>query len=181
MKLQNSVFVGLLSVSLAVAASCLAKTEVEELKPATVITTEQMQQELAQSATNKIYAGTKAGSQVVVYEDVKNQEALVKLIISKMAPNSTTYLFINEKAIYKHLYSWLRFYAGRNYDFDGYRVIMGKEGAKEIGKMRVYRIWVMKTLRSPKSKVQHGVYCPIPPSSPYPTIQVDLFGGSWQP
>lgn len=181
MKLQNSLIVGLLSIFLAVAASCLAKAEVEELKPAVVITTEQMQQELRQSAIGKVYVETKDGSQVAAYENTKNQEALVKLIISKMVPNETTYLLTNDKATYKHLYSWLRFYAGRNYDFGGYKVTTGKEVAKEFGKIRVYRLRVIKTLRSPKSKVQHGVYYPTPPSSPYPTIQVDLFGGSWQP
>jgi len=157
------------------AVPCLANTGDRELEPSIQITSEQMKEELALECANNVYVKGQNEEKVSVYSETKDAESMAKLIALNMPADEVTFIYTSDRKTYKNLYRRFRYYAGRNYDFNGYRLITGKEGEKEIGGLPVYRIWVMKVVRPKEAAVQQQVRLSGPVRSPYPAIIIDIF------
>ncbi len=164
-----------LCLFLLVALSCSAQLQDKELETSVTISVEQMKKELAEGWGNKIYVREKEDKDVAVYSGMQKPESTGKLIVLNMTPDEVTYIYTNDKKVYKKLYSRLRYYAGRNYDFNGYRLITEKEGVREIAGADVYCIWAMKVLRPWETVVHHDVCC----SGSWGRFPVIVMGGHW--
>jgi len=155
--------------------TCLAKTADRELEPSVQITSDQMKEDLALECANNVYVRGQNDEKVLAYSETKDAESLAKLIALNMPSDEVTFIYTSDRQTYKNLYRRFRYYAGRNYDFNGYRLITGKEGEKEIGGLPVYRIWVMKVVRPKEPVVQQEVRLSGPVTSAFPAIIVDIF------
>lgn len=151
------------------AVPCFAEWTDAELEPNAKITAVEMKQQLREAQTKTVYVREAESEDVTAYVDTAKIPALAKMIALNLDPDQMTYVYTNDKKVYKDLASRLRYYSGRNYNFNGYRIITEKEGGKTIDGREVYRLWVMKVDR-PQEVV---IYDPTPP------VVVDVWGWPW--
>lgn len=151
------------------AVPCFAEWSDVELEPNVQITATEMKEQLRQAPTRVVYVREAEDESVTAYLDTDKVPALAKMIALNLAPDQMTYVYTNDKKIYKDLASRLRYYAGRGFNFNGYRIITEKEGGKFVDGREVYRLWVMK-VESPQEVV---IYDPDPP------VVIDLWGWPW--
>lgn len=139
--------------------NCFAQWVDKEMdsKEHKTITVEEMKKELCKTPSRVLYVRQDGKKEAVVYTDTQNAEAVAKLIAINLEPNETTYVYVNHKKLYKDISSRFRYYAGRYYNFNNYRIVAEKEGPKEIDGKTVYRMWLMK-VDMPKKGMIYGDY-----------------------
>ena len=151
------------------ALPCFAEWHDAELEECAVITADEMKDRLTKNLSKIVYVREAEDDEVMVYVDTTKIPALAKKIAFALDADKMTYVYCNDKSTYKDLASRLRYYAGREYNFNGYRLVTEKEGEKVVDGTKVYRLWVMKVAR-PQEVVVYN---------PYPPVVVDVFGWPW--
>lgn len=159
--------------ALLLAVPCWAEWTDAELEPNAEITATEMKAQLTEAATKTVYVREAESEDVTAYVDTTKIPSLAKQIALNMDADQMTYIYTNDKKIYKKLASRFSYYAGRDYNFNGYRIMTGKEGGKFIDGREVFRLWVMKVER-PKEVIVRGTYYP-----PTPPVVIDIWGWPW--
>lgn len=147
---------------------CFAEWSDTELDANAQITAVEMKKEL-KTLNKTVYVREAESEDVSAYVDTTKIPALAKMIALNISPDQMTYIYTNNKKIYKDLASRLSYYAGRNYNFNGYRIISEKEGGKIVDGVEIYRLWVMK-VECPKE-----VIIETPHYYRYPSVVVDVW------
>ncbi|MBQ0066623.1 MAG: hypothetical protein KBS60_00320 [Phascolarctobacterium sp.] len=154
------------------AVPCFAEWNDTELDANAQITATEMKSRLTEAVTKTVYVREAESEDVTAYVDTAKIPALAKMIALNLAPDQMTYVYTNDKKTFKDLASRLSYYAGREYDFNGYRIMTEKEGGKVINGMEVYRLWVMK-VDKPKEVIVQTPYYTRPP------VVIDVWGWPW--
>lgn len=139
------------------AVPCFAEWSDTELDANAQITVGEMKKEL-KTLNKMVYVREAESEDVMAYVDTTKIPALAKMIALNLSPDQMTYVYTNNKKIYKDLASRLSYYAGRNYDFNGYRIISEKEGGKVVDGVEIYRLWVIKAERPKEVIVETPAY-----------------------
>lgn len=169
--MQWKMFVTVAALSFAAAVPCFAEWTDAELDAHTQITVTEMKNQLTEAATKIVYVREAEAEEVMAYVDTTKIPALAKMIALNLNADQMTYVYTNDKKTYKDLASRLNYYAGRNYNFNGYRIITEKEGSKNIDGWDVYRLWVMKVAMPQEIYVGQPYVV-----NPFPSVIVDVWG-----